>query len=264
MKNILVPVGTSTNVTNLIQYAIDFAQDFGAKLYLVQIFDVYSKAGTIKNIDQILKEDSLRYMNSLIDQVDKKQVEVEIHAFKGDLIDTLELACDALNIDLLLVEPRTNSKKETEWLGKTSGKIIKRSNLPVLIVPVNYSLQPIKKVLFGLKNAAIRKEDVLNPIIEIKNHFDSKIDLLLVKTPFHNEGDFDVPEQLSAIVDHSQITENATTFQGILEYFQATNPDLITVVRRNRGAFSKLWEKNTISKTDFNSPVPVLVLSGMK
>ena len=37
MKTILVPVGSSKNAQSHLQYAVDFAKAFGAKLYVVQI-----------------------------------------------------------------------------------------------------------------------------------------------------------------------------------------------------------------------------------
>ena len=59
-------------------------------------------------------------------------------------------------------------------------------------------------------------------------------------------------------------TENVTTFQGVLEHYKSHDPDILCVVRRNRGFFIKKWEKNTILKRDFYSTKPVLVLSGLK
>jgi hypothetical protein len=58
---------------------------------------------------------------------------------------------------------------------------------------------------------------------------------------------------------------NATTYQGILEHYKSFDPDLLCVVRRKRGIFSKLWEGDTILKKDFYvSSMPVLILSGLK
>ena len=76
--------------------------------------------------------------------------------------------------------------------------------------------------------------------------------------------DFDVNKELKSVVSNITKTENATTFQGVLEHFQANSPDMLCVVRRKRGFFIKKWEKNEILKKDFSSSVPVLVLSGMK
>jgi nucleotide-binding universal stress UspA family protein len=265
MKNILVPVGSSKNAVSHLQYAVDFAKAFGAKLYVVQIYNVYTKAGTMIKVDHILERESLEFLKSHVAKVDTKGVDVYIKTFKGKLVETIELVCNSLDIDLILIEPRTNSVREEVYLGKTSGKIIKQTNIPALIVPEGYKYKPIIYILMALKSAIIKKENALNPLIDIKDQFKSIVNLLLVKTPYHNEGDFNIEEQLSAIITNTTYTENATTFQGVLEHYKDNDPDLLCVVRRKRGFFTKLWEKNTILKKDFQSTtLPVLVLSGLK
>lgn len=265
MKNILVPVGSSKNAVSHLQYAVDFAKAFGAKLHVVQIYNVYTKAGTMIKVDHILERESLEFLKSHVAKVDTKGVDVHIKTFKGKLVDTIELVCKSLDIDLILIEPRTNSVREEVYLGKTSGKIIKQTNIPALIVPEGYTYKPIIYILMALKSAIIKKENALNPLMDIKNQFKSIVNLLLVKTPYHNEGDFDIDGKLSAIITNTTYTENATTFQGVLEHYKDNDPDLLCVVRRKRGFFTKLWEKNTILKKDFQSTtLPVLVLSGLK
>jgi len=265
MKSILVPVGSSKNAESHLQYAIDFAEEFGAKLYVVQIYNVYTKAGTLMKVDHIVKRESLEFLKRHVAQANTKNVEVVIKSFKGDLVDTLELACNALDIDLILLEPRTNSIKDEVYLGKTSGKIIKQTNIPALIIPEGYNFKPISTILLAMKSAIIKKENALKPLIAIKEKFHGKVNLLLVKTPFYNERDFQVDESLSALITKTTKSENPTTFQGVLEHYKENNPDLLCVVRRKRGFFTSLWESNTILKKDFHSStLPVLVLSGLK
>jgi len=265
MKNILVPVGSSKNAVSHLQYAADFARAFGTKLYVVQIYNVYTKAGTMINVDQILEEAGQNYLNGLMEQVDAKGVEVIVSTVKGKLIDTLEKIRDTEDIDLILVEPRTNTTHEEVFLGNTSGKIIKQMDVPaVLIVPEGYKFTPPKHILMAIKSAIIKKKHALNPLREIKEKFNAVVDLLLVKTPYYNEGDEIVNEELSGLVSNVTRTENATTFQGVLEYYREISPDMLCVVRRKRGFFTKKWEKNVILKKDFSSSIPVLVLSGMK
>ncbi len=265
MKNILVPVGSSKNAVSHLQYAVDFAKTFGAKLYVVQVYNVYTKAGTMIKIDHILERESYEFLNSHVSKVDKKGVEVVVKTFKGKLVDTLELVCESLEIDLIMIEPRTNSINEEVYLGKTSGKIIKQTNIPALIVPEGIKFKPIVYILMALKSAVMKKEEALIPLISIKNQFKSIVNLLMVKTIFYNEGDFDVNPMLASLITNTTESENATTFQGVLEHYKDNDPDLLCVVRRKRGFFIKLWEKNTILKKDFySSTLPVLVLSGLK
>lgn len=265
MKNILVPVGTSKNAECHLQYAVDFAKAFGAKLYVVQIYNVYTKAGTMIKIDHILERESMEFLKKHISNIDTKGVEVVAKTFKGKLVDTLELACKALNVDLMLLEPRTNSIKEELFLGKTSGKIIKQTKIPALIVPECLEFKPMPSILMAIKSAIIKNNEALKPLKSIQAQFKSTISLLLVKTPYHTEEDFVVNEELSSMVSTTKETENPTTYQGVLEHMKEIEPDLLVVVRRKRGFFTKLWEKNTINKKDlYIKTIPILVLREMK
>jgi nucleotide-binding universal stress UspA family protein len=264
MKNILVPVGSSKNAKSHLQYAVDFAKTFDAKLFIVQVYNVYTKAGTMIKIDHILERESQEFLNGLVSQIDTKDVDVVTRTLKGNLIDTLELAFKSAEIDLILVEPRTNSIKDEVFLGKTSGKIIKQTQIPALIVPEGFVFKPITRILLAIKSAILKKEQSLKPLMSIKDQFKAEVILLLVKTTYYNDGDFDVNDALKTIATNIIETENATTFQGVLEHFKSNDPDMLCVVRRKRGFFTKKWEKNTILKKDFHSPRPVLVLNGLK
>ena len=265
MKSILVPVGSSKNAVNHLQYAVDFAAAFGAKVYVVQIYNVYTKAGTMKKVDPILERESLKFLKDHVAKVDNKGVDIIIRSFKGKLVDTLELISKTWEIDLMLLEPRTNSVKEHLYLGPTSGKIVKQTDIPLLIVPENFKFKPINTILVALKRATISKEGVLTPLQKIQENFNSVVSMLLVKTPFHEEGDFDLNEDWKSIISDTTKVESPTTFQAVLEYYREIQPDLLCVVRRKRGFFTKLWEKNTILKKDFHSStMPVLVLSGLR
>ncbi len=264
MKNILVPVGSSKNAVSHLQYAVDFAKAFGARLYIVQVYNVYTKAGTMIKIDDILEKESRAFLKDKLSQLDLKGVEVITNVFKGKFIDTLELACKSANIDLVLVEPRTNSINDEVFLGKTSGKIIKQMDVPALIVPEGYVFKVPNNILMAVKSAVIKKVSVLNPIQTIKSKFNSKVSLLLVKTIYYKDDDFDVDEELTSLADNITKTDGATTFQGMLKYLKPNDPDMICVVRRKRGFFTKKWEKNTILKKDFYIKIPVLVLRGLK
>jgi len=87
-----------------------------------------------------------------------------------------------------------------------------------------------------------------------------EVNLLHVETPESTPEMLTVSKKLLKIKHSYTKTDNATTFQGVTEHFQKMNPDMICVVRRNRGFFSKLWEKNIILKKEFYTSKPLLVL----
>ena len=96
----------------------------------------------------------------------------------------------------------------------------------------------------------------------IADKFAAKVNLLLVKTPNYTEQDLVINENLAKLQSSLTVTENATTFQGVLEHINTHNPDMLCVFRRKRGFFKKLWEKSTILKEEFFTNVPLLVLKG--
>ena len=55
MKHILVPIGSTENAQNTLQYAIDFATEINAKVFVFRAYSSYTKAGTIINVDAIAR-----------------------------------------------------------------------------------------------------------------------------------------------------------------------------------------------------------------
>tara|TARA_B110000116_G_scaffold146702_1_gene126966 strand:+ start:364 stop:1158 length:795 start_codon:yes stop_codon:yes gene_type:complete len=262
MNHILVPIGSKENASNTLQYAIDFAKEIGAKVFVFRAYKVLSKAGTFININDILERETNLYIQTMISSVDTKGVDVKMISAKGGTVESINSVHEELGIDLIVVGPRSNSIKEEVFLGSTSGSIVKQTEIPVLIVPEHYKFSPFKVALTAFKSGILEQQDVLTPLQEIKILFKTKINLLLVKTPEYKEEDLVVDASLKALQNTFSISENVTTFQGVLEHFQSNNPDLLCVFRRKKGFFQKLWEKNTVLKSEFHCSIPLLILSG--
>ncbi len=265
MKNILVPIGTSPDSHNTLQYALDFAAEFSAQVYVMEVFSASVGAGrSLKTTEEAITVSSKERIKEAIDKVDTKGVTIKVATYNGDLIDGLKEIDRELGIDLIIIAARSNDVTEELFLGATSGKIIKRTDIPTLIVPRGTSLMPLKTILTAFKSGVLKKKRILDPLVAIKQKFGAKVNLLLVKTPGYTKDDLKVNTALMDISSQMTVTEAPTTYLGVLEHFQTQHPDLLCVFRRKRGFFKALWEKNTIPKSEFASKVPVLVLSVKK
>ncbi|MEM0934170.1 MAG: universal stress protein [Bacteroidota bacterium] len=264
MNNILVPIGTSPNASNTLQYAIDFASNFGAQVFVMDVFSVSTASGSLANIEEKIAKSSKEQIKEIIASVDTNQVEIKIATYNGDIIDGLNQINKELGIDLIIIAPRSNEIKEELYLGNTSGRIVKQTDIPTLIIPKGTKFKPIQNIMTAFGSGILKRTRVLNPLVSIKDKFRSDINLLLVKRPGYSEDDLKVNTALLDLSKQLIISENATTYLGVLEYFQNIQPDMICVFRRKRGFFKKLWEKNTILKSEFFVPIPVLILSVKK
>lgn len=264
MSNILVPIGTSPDAHQTLQYAIDFASHFGSQVYVMDVFSVHAGAGNLANVEEKVAKSSKEHLKEVIAKVDTKGLDVKIATYNGDIIDGLNGIDREIGVDLLIMAPRSNDIREELYLGHTSGRIVKQTNIPALIVPKGMVFKPFVKILTAFASGILKRNSILDPLVRIKKKFRSEVRLLLVKRPNYSEADLQVNTALLDLSKDLTITENATTYLGVMEHFKNLDPDLLCVFRRKRGFFKKLWEKNTISKSEFYVPVPVLVLSVKK
>ncbi len=260
MKNILVPVGSSENAVSNLQYAIDLAQEVDANVYVVSVFQELSKVGGLTKVNQILKEDSENRLEEVLSKVDKKDVTVVAHPIKGGVLEGVARFNKHIPVDLMVLSPRSNSIREEVYLGNTSGKLMKSTNIPILIVPEGAKFKQPATMLMAFKNGNFKKKKTLEPVKQFIKHFGTEVNVLHVETPDSTDEMKEVSEKLKKIQNKYTKAENATTFQAMLEHFQSNNPDMLCVVRRKRGFFKKLWEKNVVLKKEFHTSKPLLVL----
>lgn len=239
---------------------MDFASEFSAQVFVIDVFSVTAKAGSLVNITEKVAAGSKERLREAIGKVDAKNATIKIASYNGDIVNGLKGIDRELCIDLIILAPRSNDIKDELYLGDTSGKIIKKTNIPSLIVPKGTVFKPFKTVLTTFKSGVLKKKRILNPLISIREKFKAIVSLLLVKTPGYKSDDLKVHPALIDISEQLTVIENATTYQGVLENLQSQRPDLLCVFRRKRGFFKKLWEKNTILKSEFFVKIPVLIL----
>ncbi|WP_299671440.1 universal stress protein [uncultured Polaribacter sp.] len=262
MKHILVPIGSTESAKNTLQYAIDFAEDIHANIFVFRAYSSHAKAGTMINVDAIIERETNLYLKTMVNACDRKNVVIKLISAKGSVVDSVEAIDNELGIDLIIVGAKSNSIKEELFLGRTAGSLVKQTNVPLLAVPDGYTYAPVSNILMAFKSGIVKSKTVLKPLQFIIDKFKAKVHLLLVKTPNYTEEDLVLHKDLKEIQGTLTFTENATTFQGVLEHIKTHNPDMLCVFRRKRGFFKKLWEKNTILKEEFYSKVPLLVLKG--
>lgn len=262
--NILVPIGTSPNAYQTLQYAVDFSVSFHAHIYVMEVFNVTGKTGTLANVGEKIAKSGKERLKGIIGQIDTKGKEIKIATYNGDVIDGLRKIDKELGIDLLIMAPRSHDIQEGLYLGNTSGRMIKQTDIPTLIVPKGTVYKAFENILVAFRSGILKRKRILDPLINLQREHKAKINLLLVKTPGYTDDDLKVNTALMDISSQLFITEHATTYHGVVEHTQAQKQDLLCVFRRKRGFFKKLWEKNTIPKAEFSSAVPVLVLSVKK
>lgn len=262
MKSILVPLGSSNRAVKTLQYAIDFAEVFGAKVYVVQTFETPKVVGTLKNVNSILAEKVKLELVQIMEKVDTKSVEIIKCSIKGDFVDSIPVLQKELNIDLVIASAKPVTRDTTLYVGYVTGGIVKRTEIPMIIIPKGYEFKPIKRVMLGVRSGLLNHDNILEPLNQIVKLFNSRVNLVHIITPKNDQEDNILHKDFVDIADEVIVSENATVFQGVLEHLNYCNPEMICVIRNKRGFLTRLLEQNTIKKEDFESRLPLLVLKG--
>ena len=118
MKHILVPIGSSDNSINTLQYAIDFAATIKAKVFVMRAYRILSKAGAFVNADDTMQRETNLYLRTMINAVDRKEVTIKMISAKGNVLESITSINRELNIDLIIMGPKSNSIKEEFFLGR--------------------------------------------------------------------------------------------------------------------------------------------------
>lgn len=264
MKNIALPLGVTDNAQHMITYAIALAKHAQANIY---IFDSYNPSLPnlhLINLKGVVDRTNRERIRKIMKSIDPQGVSIQMVTYEDDLLSGIEALHQKVGIDLIVSGATPNADDEAIYLGPTAGRVVKKTKIPVWIVPDGSVFSPPKKCLFAFKKGKIEDDRALAPVHFLQDTFDTTMELLLVKTPGKERKDFQIDHEIVELSEQMTSTENGTVYQGVLEHFRAVQPDVLTVFARNRGFFEKLIASNVVYKKDFFARIPLLVLKHRK
>ncbi|WP_370476547.1 universal stress protein [Tamlana flava] len=142
MKNILVSIDFDGNERVLLAQAIMLAKKFGSKIWVLHIAApnpdfVGYEAGP--KFERDFRANQLREEHKKIqeysDALEEKGLDTEALLVQGATVETIMEKASDLNIDLIIAGHSDHDFLYKAFIGSVSSQIIKKSKIPVLIVP---------------------------------------------------------------------------------------------------------------------------------
>ena len=260
MQNILVTIGVSKYAKGTLSYAIDLASHFKCNVYVIDAFPAHSSLTILSNVNARLEIKNVQRIKKMVATITTKKDQVKIVSSERDLVGTIRKLDQELGLDLIVTGPLNNEINEAVFLGKIAGSMIKRTEIPVIIAPLDKTFTPSKKMLLAFRTGEVKTSSTLNALMYFQDSFLASLKLLLVKVPGFANRNHQLNDELMQRSDQMLFSENATVYQGVLEHFQANQPDMLIVFKRERGFFEKLWETDIVFKKDFYCTIPLLIL----
>jgi nucleotide-binding universal stress UspA family protein len=139
IKNILVPIDFSDYSKNALRYAVEFAEIFKAKLFLVYVIEpmIYPTDFSIGQVAIPAVENDLsaraeEELNNLVKTEINGRVESQIIIKSGKpFLEIIETAAE-LDIDLIIIATHGHTGVEHLLFGSTAEKVVRKAPCPVL------------------------------------------------------------------------------------------------------------------------------------
>lgn len=269
MKNILVPIDFSSASRNASEYAVSMALKTGCKIHLLHVYlepgtsvesaplstMVQTQLGITKEA-QINKE--LEFLEKKYSTTISGDVEV---GFTGDTINKI---ASRQNTDLIVLGQKTESKHN--MFGETVTKMIRKTKVPLLVVPEQVTYNNLKNLVLAIDFATIPHGSSFAILFDIIKSFDASLRVIHVDAKGADLKSSEIAEKLQfgrvlSKVNYSyDRIESDDVEKDILKFVQAYPTDLLVMLAHHHSAFERLFSEIHTRSLSFHLPVPLLIL----
>lgn len=262
MNKILVPIDFSDTSQNALFYAIGLFGKLDVEITILNTYEVHQKAGSLKSMDKVLREDAQTEIADLVDKIKKKEPDVVLNQMilKGDAVTTIARLGNSGKYDFIVMGTKGATGLKEVFIGSVAGGVISKTSAPVLVVPGSQQYRPLDEIAFAVSGIPFSNASIVEPLRKIAKLCSCKINVLRIA----KEKTSDMEEILATIEDlHASVvyafgTSNIN--QHINDYLMKSNAGLLCLVRRKKGFFKRIFVESVTLKQTFNSPVPILIL----
>lgn len=271
MNNILMPLDFSDASFNAAKYAASLANIFNTTLILVHVYtnpiDIDEMpSGLLNQPNKELNEVKEDQLNEYI-QILRKKYTGRIKGIIKEGLTTPAILNVAKNENVSLIVMGMKGKgKSKSVFGSNTTSVMRKSSLPVLIVPQKAEFKSIEVITLasdfdtktGLSNYWSLRKIALktNAFIQILNvrKITSKLSTIEEANKLHTALAF---ENLSP---RFYMIKDENVGEGIEDFLKDNPSDILAMIARKRNLFGQIFEASHTRKMSYETEIPLLVL----
>jgi nucleotide-binding universal stress UspA family protein len=272
MKTILVPTDFSATARNAALYAIDLASQLRSSriiLYnayqapvvteptmpVMQMLDV----DTLKKIS----EDSMKQFRSSFAETQSVGIQIETVCEYAVLPNAIRDICEKTGADLVVMGITGSSKFEEVLIGSTAVSVVKHTKVPVIVIPPNAKCHKIEKVMLACDYKKVEETTPVLPIKKLLDATNAKFFVLNISGK-QKGADTKQEELISRMFSEYNIeysySNNDDFINGINDFAEANNIDMIITIPKRHGMFDGLFKESHTKQLAFHSHVPLMCI----
>ena len=276
MQKILVPTDFSATSKNVAVYAIALAKQIGvSKIIIYNAYEILMPAIAIDQtfpsampIDiEVYKNISNTGLATFVNTLEpfcENQVILETLSDFNTLVTGISEAVTTHHVDLVIMGVTGGNSFEENLIGSNAVDVAKDVTVPMIIVPPNAVFKQIEEIALAVD---LKKVAVATPIQPIKALLDivkAKLFVLHVNDGEDEDDKVEEMEVLSTLLQGYNpeyfFVNNASFIDGINDFVDSKNVDLIVTIPKKHGWFENLFTKSHTKLLAFHSHVPLMVM----
>lgn len=275
MKTILVPTDFSEVANNATRYAIELSKQFDAK---VIFFHAYHRYPLLSSLPLIFSDIELEkvYLEEIKAEEYRvkhecfcNQVQTESLVYRGNTIDGILEVIKKNNVDCIVMGITGSSKIAEILIGSNAISVIKKTKIPVFIIPKDAKFKKIEKFIFVHNYDEPTPENVTEEIKMFCNKFKPEI-IIYGKPELQGVENF---KEVNSFIDTEFAKSGASTINHILtfskdgdqteeinsfvEFYKA---DILAMMPDISKSFTKIFRSDNTTSMAFHTHLPLLIL----
>jgi nucleotide-binding universal stress UspA family protein len=275
MKKILVPVDFSTPSENALKVASELAQKNKAEVHVLHVIELAESLFGAEqfnvNDEQIIFFMKLaqKRFETFLQKEYLKGITVKSFVEPGSAAIAIRETVEKNDIDIIVMGSNGVSGIEEIVIGSNTEKVVRHSEVPVLVVKNEMKSIAINNIVFA-SNFEIENLDAYKKAKQFADSFDAKMHMLYVNLPGNQFSSTpEIHEQMRVFLnkvemplnkDHVEIFNDYTIQEGVINGSEKLKADLIIIPTHGRKGISHFFNGSIGEDVVNHSDLPVLTL----
>ncbi len=269
MIKILIPTDFSEAAEKAMAYARLLYQASDVEVYLLNVYEmVHASSEMIISIDDILKKNSEKGLEE-----EKIKLETAIPEFAGrirliskfgSLVSSIEKVIKEHRIDLVLMGTEGARGLEKLIFGSNASEVVRGVEIPVGVIPSNFDLHGIQKVVLALNGYELVNPPSLEILKYVLQKHEAEIEILTVlKEPMDSNSEENkkiVERELEGFNYHLHTSEDQDISESIKLFAKDCHADLIALLPHKYPLVKQMFHHSVSRDLATKSEIPVLAL----
>ena len=276
MKTILIPTDFSANAWNTISFAMQFLKAERCTFYFLHTYtpafyrmDYVLGGPEFSAIPDKGVDASISGLEKTLEAVKEqfgnpKHIYETVSAFNV-LTDEINELIETKSIDLIIMGTQGVSGAKEIFLGTNTVHVIRKSTVPILVIPSGYKFKRIGKILFTADYLSKYHRNELYTAIAIAKMYNAEITVLHIKeeydlTKAQEENKAYLGLCLAQI--KYEFKEERGTFMpdAVIDYLEEHPYDLLVMMNRKHSFFERMLTRQNVDQIGFHVQLPFLVI----